>query len=220
MSRLLITRHGQTRWNMENRIQGWMDSSLTELGIKQALWLKERLQAMAIDVIYTSPSKRAYDTAEILRGKRETAIIPEDSLKEMSMGHWEGKAFARVRESYEHEYKTYWKSPHLYKPISGESYYDVQKRVIPWMEELLSQGENNSILIVTHTVTLKILMAHFENRPLERLWDYPYIHEASLSLVETKNHQAEILLHGDISHYQEELNKSLADNFESDLAYS
>jgi len=55
-----------------------------------------------------------------------------------------------------------------------------------------------------HTVVLKTLMAHFEGRPLERLWDLPYIHPVCLNLVRVSEGKREILLHGDIGHFPEE----------------
>ncbi|EQB85893.1 hypothetical protein M918_16965 [Clostridium sp. BL8] len=79
MTRLYITRHGETLWNTEGRMQGWNDSPLTDLGIKQAEWLRDRIQDEKIDAIYSSPSNRAFKTAEIVRGGREIEIIKHEA---------------------------------------------------------------------------------------------------------------------------------------------
>lgn len=205
MTKLYITRHGQTKWNLANKIQGWADSPLTAIGKKQAHWLKEKMKDQPLDVIFTSSAERALRTAEIIRDTKTIPIFPCDFLKEMSMGSWEGKSFNEMKESFPELYTAYWKNPHLYQAVTGESYYEVKDRVIPKIKELLSHYKGKNILIVTHTVTLKLIMAYFENRPLEKLWDPPYIHEASLSLVEIKNKKHIIHLHADISHYQEDL---------------
>lgn len=62
---------------------------------------------------------------------------------------------------------------------------------------------NSTELLVTHTITLKLIMAYFESRSLSKLWDSPYIYSASISMVEIKDRGWEIRLHGDISHYRD-----------------
>lgn len=62
MTKLYLTRHGETEWNEKGIIQGWGDSPLTALGIKQAEWLRDRMKDIHIDVIYASPIGRAYNT--------------------------------------------------------------------------------------------------------------------------------------------------------------
>lgn len=88
--KLYITRHGQTEWNIENRLQGWRDSNLTEKGIEDAVNLSERLKDVDFTHIYTSTQKRAIETAKILRRKRDIKIIELDELKEIGFGEWEG----------------------------------------------------------------------------------------------------------------------------------
>ena len=74
MGRILITRHGETEWNKIRRMQGHQNSPLSELGVKQAEWLKRRLCNESIDAIYSSPLGRAYDTAMILEGKKGISL--------------------------------------------------------------------------------------------------------------------------------------------------
>ncbi len=72
---IYITRHGETQWNIEGRIQGRLDSSLTAKGIQQAMGLRDALKTVDSSAIYASPSPRTVKTAEILRHQRETEII-------------------------------------------------------------------------------------------------------------------------------------------------
>lgn len=214
MTKVYLTRHGQTIWNLENRIQGWKDAPLSELGIKQAHWLKDRLKGTEIDIIYSSPLKRAYDTSLIVKGTRKIDVVVDEALKEMNMGSWEGHLFEDIKKKYPREYIEYWKNPHLYKPNRGESYDDLWHRVLPAFQKIAALNENKSILVVTHTVTLKIILAYYENRQLEKLWDFPYIHETSLSYLEISGHETKIHYQGDITHYQEDLDKSVYDRFD------
>lgn len=90
MTKVYLTRHGETEWNEKGIMQGWGDSPLTELGKNQAKWLGERIRDLHIDVIYASPIGRAFNTAEIIRGDREIPLIAYDGLKEIKIGGWEG----------------------------------------------------------------------------------------------------------------------------------
>lgn len=202
MTKLYITRHGQTQWNIEKRLQGHLDSPLTELGAQQAAWLGEALKTVSFDAVYASASPRAMRTAEIICNGRNFKIQPCDCLKEIHLGEWEGRLTSELGELYPDELENFFQRPHLYKPMSGESYEDMKKRAIAGIEEIIAKHADETVLIVTHAVTLKTIMAYFEDRPLEKLWDPPYMHPTNLNVVETKNNVSHILLHGDIGHYK------------------
>lgn len=205
MIRLLITRHGQTKWNLEKRFQGSMDSSLTELGIKQAELLRDRLANERFDKIYSSHLQRAYRTAEIIKGNRNMEIIKDEGLAEMRLGNWEGLKHDDVIERYSKEYDLFWNKPHLFEPTFGEGYDDLKERVVSSLKRIINDNDEKNILIVTHTVVIKQIMAYFEKRPLEKLWDLPYIYPTSLSLVEIDKDTVEIRMHADISHFENDM---------------
>ena len=121
--RLYITRHGTTEWNIEKRLQGWGDSPLTEEGINRAVSLGESLADVDFDIIYTSPQKRAMETAKLIMGNKNTKIITHDGLKELRFGIWEGMELDEINEKYPEEYYLYRNRPELYIPIDGESLY-------------------------------------------------------------------------------------------------
>lgn len=89
--KLLLTRHGQTDWNVAGKIQGVTDIELNETGVKQAQETREKLLNQKIDVIISSPLKRARKTAEIIKGERDIPLIIDDGLKERCFGKFEGK---------------------------------------------------------------------------------------------------------------------------------
>ncbi|SHJ47157.1 histidine phosphatase family protein [Paramaledivibacter caminithermalis] len=202
MIRLFLTRHGQTQWNVEKRFQGSLDSALTELGVKQAKLLRDRLAHEKFDIIYSSHLNRAYKTAEIIKGNREIEIIKDENLAEMRLGKWEGLKHDEIMENYSKEYELFWNKPHLYKPSTGEGYNELEKRVIGCLKGIIEENDGKNVLIVSHTVVVKQIMAYFENRPLEKLWDLPFIYPTSLSLVEIDNDIVEIKMHADISHFE------------------
>lgn len=90
------------------------------------------------------------------------------------------------------------------QPTQGESYTDLQARVIPAIVQLIEEHAGKTIALISHTVTLKMIMAYFERRALADLWNPPYFHPTCLSLVEIIDNEPHIRLHGDTSHFQEE----------------
>ncbi|MBR3157237.1 histidine phosphatase family protein [Candidatus Saccharibacteria bacterium] len=87
--KLYVARHGQTDWNLENRMQGQTDVPLNETGINQAKKLKRKLESYDFDICYCSPMKRAVQTADIAVDGR-APILYDDNLKERSYGDYEG----------------------------------------------------------------------------------------------------------------------------------
>jgi len=202
---IFLARHGQTEWNVARRMQGHQDSPLTPLGIKQAEWLGEALAGEPIDVIYCSSSPRARHTADIIRGSREIPIIEHEAFKEMNLGVWEGKSKDEVEKTYPEQFFNFWNDPEHFAIAGGETFGEASARAVGAMETVIRENRGRKILIVTHSVIIKLLMAWFEKRPLDRLWDLPYIHPACLCKIMMTDAGPEILLHGDISHYREKL---------------
>ena len=88
---IILVRHGETEWNLQNRLQGHKNSPLTLNGKKQALAVNKALSRFEINAAYTSPLKRAADTAEIILEGRNIQAIKLNNLKEIFLGPWEGK---------------------------------------------------------------------------------------------------------------------------------
>ncbi|GCE50941.1 putative phosphoglycerate mutase [Thermosporothrix hazakensis] len=201
---LYITRHGETQWNIERRLQGWQDSPLTALGVCQAQWLGEALREVAFTAIYTSPSQRTRTTAELIGAHHSCDIIPHDALRELYMGDWEGKTREELQQREPEIFAAFWSRPHLYRPVNGsESFYDLRERVLPFLQSVLEKQKGETLLLVTHAATLKTIMAFFDERPMERLWEPPAAYPTGLCKVVIEEQKPLIELYGDISHYRE-----------------
>ncbi|MBS4539085.1 histidine phosphatase family protein [Clostridium sp. D2Q-11] len=199
MTKLYLTRHGQTVWNSERRFQGQQGSPLTEKGIEGAKKLGDRLKNIEFGAIYASPLPRAYDTAEIIKGDRDIKIIKEERIKEMSFGDWEGVKAKVVQESDAEMFNNLWNNPIAYMSEKGETYQQVYDRVIPVIEEIKEKYEGN-VLIVAHGIVLAIIMLYVKGRPLKDLWEDEVLPNTSLTIVDAKNDKFNIELYGDISH--------------------
>ncbi len=198
--KLYITRHGQTEWNIENRLQGWRDSNLTEKGIEDAVNLSERLKDVDFTHIYTSTQKRAIETAKILRRKRDIKIIELDELKEIGFGEWEGIEKEELLTTHKDQFDIFLNKAHLYRPShNAESYQEIYRRVESSLDRILkSKGEN--ILIVSHGVTIKIMTSIIKGIPLEELHTIFVQRGTALNICEVKEDNIKFIVEGDTSH--------------------
>nr|BBH87269.1 phosphatase [Thermosporothrix sp. COM3] len=198
-----ITRHGERQWNSERRLHGWQDSPLTVLGVCQAQWLGEALREVAFTAIYTSPSQRTRKTAKLI-GAHHCDILSQDALRDLCKGDWEGKAREELQQREPEIFAAFWSRPHLYWPVNGgESFYDLRERVQPFLHSVLEEQKGETLLLVTHAATLKTIMAFFDERPMERLWEPPAAYPTGLCKVVIEEQKPLIELYGDISHDRE-----------------
>ncbi|QMV40052.1 histidine phosphatase family protein [Cohnella cholangitidis] len=205
---IFITRHGQTEWNVQKRFQGHNDSPLTELGVKQAMWLGESLQEQKIDQIYSSSSERAIRTAEVIKGRRGIPIEVCEAFREIDLGVWEGITQEEAKSMFELQFHNFWSDPGAFHVENSETFGQVSERAINKLNHIVNDNFGKSILVVTHTVVLKLIMAYFEQRDLKNIWNPPYIYPTCLCKIEVKKDNHSIVLHGDMSHYKEELIES------------
>ena len=96
---IYIVRHGETKWNKEKRLQGSTDILLSEAGRDLAIKTGQALMNTRIDKIYSSPLKRAYETAQLIRNGREIELIKDDRIRELNFGSFEGKSYTELIES-------------------------------------------------------------------------------------------------------------------------
>ena len=197
---IYITRHGETDWNKEGRMQGWQNSNLTEKGVENAKKLGDSLKYIEFDYIYCSPLGRAIDTAKHIRGDKSTEITIKDSLKEMGFGTWEGRENTEIEELYPTQRHNFWNKPHLYEPVDGESYQELISRVGTVLNEIVSNTTAENVLIVTHAAVIKAIYSILKGNALEDFWGPPYIYDTCLTVLEIANGKTNCILEADTSH--------------------
>lgn len=171
MKKIYIVRHGETHFNITNRIQGWSDSDLTKNGITGIIKTAKELANINFNnIIFSSTSKRCVKTAILISDYVKVCNIQTlESLKEINLSIWEGKSAdeLKVRDA---DYDLYINSPHLFVPLSGESILDTQKRIVKAVKDILFQVDFENILIVTHSMAIRTLIAYLENITIEKIW--------------------------------------------------
>ncbi len=166
---ILMARHGQTEWNVSNRFQGNKDSPLTEIGIKQANDLKASLNGKNIHIAYSSPLKRALDTAKIITSGTPIRVIERDGLREINLGPWEGKTRKEAQLSHPVEFNNFWNQPEQYLLFGAETYEELQKRVASEIKSIFLDNPGENILIVSHWIAIKVVIAYFSGKALSYL---------------------------------------------------
>ena len=153
--RFIFVRHGKTHFNEINLIQGWCDSPLSKVGIKQVENISKKLEQYRIDKAYTSPLGRAVQTANIILKQQEIKPIYEERFKEVNFGILEGISTELVR-------KLNIESPNWlenldmdYRPYEGEDIHDVILKHHEALQEIIDVcHDNEAILIVGHGCSL------------------------------------------------------------------
>lgn len=153
--KLLLTRHGQTNWNVAGKIQGKTDIELNETGIKQAEATREKLLNEKIDVIISSPLKRARKTAEIIGKGRNIPIIIDKEIEERAFGEFEGM------KAKEFDFDGIWNYK-LNKQYEGvECIEDLFKRIENFLNKIKEEYKDKTVLLVTHggvTVPIRVIL--------------------------------------------------------------
>ena len=165
MVTVYLTRHGQTEWNIEKRLQGHGNSPLTKSGLRGAEELSKRLENINIERIYTSPIERAYKTAIILKGNKKIDVVKHEGLKEMNFGDFEGKITEDVmKENPDWNINLIMQGNLEMRAPNGETLAEVRERVSKAMDEIIKDNEGKTILIVGHGITLKAIMNYFKDK--------------------------------------------------------
>jgi 2,3-bisphosphoglycerate-dependent phosphoglycerate mutase len=161
MSDLLMIRHGQSTYNLENLFTGWVDAPLSEQGVREAKEAAEKLKNYKIDVAYTSKLKRAIDTLNfILEVNKNIPVVENAALNERNYGDLQGLNKAEVAKKYGDEQVHIWRRSYDIAPPGGESLKDTLERAMPYFQKNivpdLKKGLN--VLIVAHGNSLRAIM--------------------------------------------------------------
>lgn len=172
---IYIVRHGETFFNADKRLQGRTDIELNEYGRQLASETGITLEDTEIDLIYSSPLIRAYETASLIRGHRNIPIIRDERLLELSFGDYEGESFPEHLNNPNDPFRYFFKQPDLYKaPRNGESLEHLIDRATDFMKNVIEPLENTTdtkrIMIVAHGALNKGIMCYIKNHGTSEFW--------------------------------------------------
>ena len=172
--KIYMIRHGETDWNKKRKLQGQVDIPLNEFG---KLLAKETAPALAdvpFAVCYTSPLKRAAETARLVLGDREVPIVPDKRIQEMSFGEFEGLCCREEGWNIpDPGFRNFFNAPEVYQPPKGgESFEEVRARLNNFLEELYQKEElqDKNVLLSTHGAALCWILSLMKGLPISGYW--------------------------------------------------
>jgi broad specificity phosphatase PhoE len=199
--RLLLLRHGETAWNRERRYQGWTDTSLSSVGVQQAEAAARELKEHAFAAVYSSPLKRALDTAAAIARPHGLEVETDPAFKELAFGEWEGLTLDEARARDASLYEGWARTPHLVVPPGAESLAQVRERVLAGLERLRARHGGEVVCLVAHGIPVRILILEALGLGLDRIWS---LHSAPTGISElefrddwTALHRMNTLVHLD-----------------------
>ncbi|ADY52327.1 phosphoglycerate mutase [Pseudopedobacter saltans DSM 12145] len=171
---LILLRHGQSLWNLENRFTGWQDIDITKKGEEEALHAGKLLKNEKIDIAFTSTLKRAQHTLEIILkecGIENIPVIIDKRLNERSYGDLEGLNKSDTALKYGSDQVMIWRRSYDVAPPGGESLKNTAQRVLPYFHKTIAPKlmEGKTVLIVAHGNSLRALMMFLENLSPEEI---------------------------------------------------
>ena len=176
MPKLILLRHGESQWNLENRFTGWVDVPLSPRGENEARTAGEHLRGLPIDKLYTSVLQRAMNTAKIAletAGKGELPTERDQALNERHYGDLQGLNKAETATQYGDEQVKIWRRSYDVPPPgeNGESLKDTAARTLPYFQAhiLPDIKAGKSVMVVAHGNSLRSIVMELDNLTREQV---------------------------------------------------
>ena len=195
MKRLLLVRHGETIWNMEQRLQGQIDIPLNDTGREQARKLAERLAGERLDWICSSDLQRAMETAAIIAAPHALEVRAEPRLRQFHLGVFQGKTPDEI-EAYFGGKPT---AEQWENPPGGESVEAYHARLRAWLDDIRRDDRGEIALAVAHGHVLRMVIALALEIDLTKAWRFT-ISNASLSELHFRDDGAVLYRLNDAGH--------------------
>ena len=167
MGHLVLLRHGESEWNLENRFTGWIDVPLSTQGHEEAMAAAKQLSGYRFDRAFTSRLTRATETLRIVLaaiGQGQIPLEESQTLNERMYGDLQGLNKEETVKKYGAQQVWAWRRSYEVRPPGGESLQDTAARVLPYYEERIKPAldQGDTVLIVAHGNSLRALVMHLE----------------------------------------------------------
>jgi broad specificity phosphatase PhoE len=154
---ILLARHGETDWNRDGRFQGHADPPLNAAGRRQAVELSAALAREQLAAVYSSPLRRAVETAEVIATAHGFEPVPVNALREVDVGAWQGLTSAEVEKRFPEQHARWLHYGQGWE--DGETYEQMGERVVAALLDLAAAHDGNRILAVTHGGPIRAAIA-------------------------------------------------------------
>ena len=174
MALLVLVRHGESQWNLENRFTGWVDVALTDTGRREAARAGELLKGTRFDVGYSSVLKRANETLDIILREVAQTDLPvtrDQALNERHYGELQGLNKAETAKKYGDEQVHIWRRSYDVPPPGGESLKDTAARTLPYYDRVIAPqvAAGKNVLVVAHGNSLRSIVMQLDGLTREQV---------------------------------------------------
>lgn len=170
MTKIYLVRHGQTDWNKQLVFRGRKDIPLNEVGMMEANSIAQGLEEEKIDSIYTSPLKRAVQSAGPASKVSGIKIEQAADFIDINYGKWEGLSFTEVQNRYKEQYNLWENHPEKVEFPAGETLEEARHRSFMAFKNIIRNSLHKSLLIVSHRVINKLLLCAILDLPNSYFW--------------------------------------------------
>jgi probable phosphoglycerate mutase len=199
LTQLILIRHGETVWNREGRIQGHLDSALTEEGIAQAVACGQRLISEPIDAFYCSDMGRALHTAQLIGEPLGISAAPIPSLRERAYGEGEGLTYAEIDARFPEAFSRERAVDEHYAVRGGESKRAFHDRIVAALTGVADRHAGQTVLVVTHGGVLGVVHRWIHGEPIASAHKIA-IPNVAINRIARDNDAWRIAVWGDVSH--------------------
>lgn len=202
ISRIILLRHGETVWNREKRIQGHLDTPLSDAGIAQAEALAQRLVGESFAALYSSDLGRAHETARRIAARTHHQVILEPALRERNLGILQGLTRVEAKALYPEIYARYRMfDPECIVP-GGEDALHFVTRVVAVFSAMAERFSGEAVAVVAHGGTLDAMYRHVTQAPLPGARTAPLPNAGYNCLLRDAQGRWSMPVWGDVSHLQ------------------
>jgi broad specificity phosphatase PhoE len=201
MTRIILVRHGQTEWNRVERFRGLKDIELDETGHRQAQAIADRLHRWEIHAIYSSPLKRAFQTAQPIAEAKGLEVQPLQGLNDIDYGAWTGLSPEEVATEYGVLYQILLDNPHLAQLPDGESLDQVRIRAVDALKRICLRQQSGTVVLVSHQVVNRVLLCAILGLSNASFWQIAQ-DNAAINIFEAQGGKYRLLLLNDTCHLE------------------
>jgi len=167
-TRIYLVRHGQVEGHEEKRYNGQVNVPLTQLGREQSARVCDFLADLSLAAVYSSDLDRSHHCAELIAVAHDLTVNSEGSLRELSIGDWEGRTWAELQEAYPDHWQARLRDLVNFQVPGGESLQDAADRIRPTVQKIIKNYPDSEVVLVAHGGANRIILLDAIGAPLDQ----------------------------------------------------
>lgn len=185
MTTFVLIRHGESMANAQKAFAGHLDIPLSALGEKQAQVTADHIVShFAVDAVYTSDLRRAFDTGKAVADRLGLPITPDTALREISAGDWEGVKFDKLETDFTDSYRVWLTDIGHAVCDNGESVAQLQTRFLTALRRIAREHDGQTVVIATHATPIRCLQCAVGGHSLDEMKTIPWVTNASVTVAQ------------------------------------